>query len=145
MEKIVSQLDTQGFFIGPAIAYPSPLETGVFHIPAGAVDVDPPLSTEPGKRYSLQQGQWLAEALPAVPPNDPLTAEQRAAAAGAYRDALLADATLRMDPLNDAMELGIATQEEKALLNAWRMYRLAVGRVVVTEEPLAWPSRPDSE
>lgn len=42
MEKIVSQLDDQGLFIEPCVAESSPLEEGVFLIPARAVDAKPP-------------------------------------------------------------------------------------------------------
>lgn len=40
--KIVSQLDSLGFYVGPAVADESPLEEGVFLIPAGAIDMSPP-------------------------------------------------------------------------------------------------------
>lgn len=40
--KIVSQLDSCGFYVAPVMADESPLEKGVFLIPAGAIDVSPP-------------------------------------------------------------------------------------------------------
>lgn len=42
MTKIISQLDSEGRFVGPVIADESPLEPGVYLIPAGAVDAVPP-------------------------------------------------------------------------------------------------------
>lgn len=40
--KTVYQLDAHGVFVGEALAYESPLEPGVFHIPAGCIDHVPP-------------------------------------------------------------------------------------------------------
>lgn len=55
--KIVSQLDADGHFIGPSFAYESPLERGVFLIPAGAVDVPVP-KIPSNQRAKLVQGKW---------------------------------------------------------------------------------------
>jgi hypothetical protein len=55
--KIVSQLDADGHFIGPSFAYESPLERGVFLIPAGAVDV--PVPEIPSNQWAkLVDGKW---------------------------------------------------------------------------------------
>lgn len=141
MEKTVSQLDAQGFFCGTTLAYASPLERGVFHIPGGAVDVVPPNPLEEGKRYSFENGQWRAHAQPSVAL--PQSSEQRAGALIAHRDALLAYATLRIAPLTDALEMNVATEAEMIALDAWRMYRVEVARIDVEQEPLVWPLRPD--
>lgn len=68
--KIVSQLDADGYFVGEAIAHESPLEPGVYLIPAGAVDRAPP-KTEPGRRYRLWSDGWRGEAVPAPPAPPP--------------------------------------------------------------------------
>ena len=49
MSKIVTQLDASGYYAGTVVADPSPLERGVFLIPGGAVDHEPP-SVPEGKR-----------------------------------------------------------------------------------------------
>lgn len=55
--KIVSQLDANCYFIGPSFAYESPLERGVFLIPAGAVDV--PVPEVPSNQWAkLVDGKW---------------------------------------------------------------------------------------
>lgn len=66
MAKIVSQLDESGYFFGPTVADESPLEPGVFLIPGGCVDIDPP-SVQSGKRYKLVDLKWVAEDLPEAP------------------------------------------------------------------------------
>ena len=81
MEKIVSQLDAQGYFDGAVVADESPLEPGVFHIPAGAIDVTPPSLIDAGKRYKIVGGKWKAEAIQQpqpepVPEPEPLTPDQ---------------------------------------------------------------------
>lgn len=66
MEKIVSQLDDQGLFIGPVVADSSPLEEGVFLIPGGAVDMEPP-SVPAGMRARWNGTGFDFEPLPAPP------------------------------------------------------------------------------
>lgn len=76
MEKIVSQFDAAGYLVGPVAADPSPLEPGVWLLPAGAVDVEPIEQAE-GFRYRMEAGEWIAEALPVeeVAPVDPVAVQ----------------------------------------------------------------------
>jgi len=64
--KIVAQLGADGYFVGPAIAYESPLEDGVFLIPGGAVDIAPPTVPQ-GQRARWQDG-WVFEVIPQPEP-----------------------------------------------------------------------------
>ena len=70
--KIVSQLDADGYFVGLTAADESPLEPGVFLIPGGAVDVEPPVVPD-GHRARWSNG-WAIEAIPqpAPPPPPPM-------------------------------------------------------------------------
>lgn len=65
--KRVSQLDENGYFVGVAVADESPMEPGIFHLPAGAVDIAPP-AIEDGKRYKPNGKGWTAEEIPKPEP-----------------------------------------------------------------------------
>ncbi|WP_431274233.1 tail fiber assembly protein [Variovorax ureilyticus] len=63
------------------------------------------------------------------------------------RDALLAEATLRIAPLEDAVELAMATEEETASLKSWKQYRMALNRIEQQEgfpSSVVWPIKPGS-
>ena len=81
--KLISQLDFNGYFIGPVMADESPLEPGVYHIPFGAVDATPPC-VPAGKRAKFSENHFILEDAPAIqeqPPTAaaPLTKEQQEA------------------------------------------------------------------
>jgi hypothetical protein len=69
--KIVSQLDASGYFLGAAVADESPLEPGVYLIPGGCEDVEPPEVPE-GQRARLVGGVWQFEVENFPPDSDPL-------------------------------------------------------------------------
>lgn len=58
-EKIVYQLDSEGYFVESVIADESPLEPGVFMIPAHCIEVEPP----PAINYTARRwaGKWIYE------------------------------------------------------------------------------------
>lgn len=71
--KIVSQLNNEGYFLGPTTADESPLEPGVFLIPGLAIDVEPPVIPA-GKLAKWKNGSWVFEdvATPPAPPEPPV-------------------------------------------------------------------------
>lgn len=78
--------------------------------------------------------------------NEP-TPEQLLALANAQRDSLLAIAALRIAPLQDAVDIEVATAADIALLKKWKQYRIAVNHV--PEQPeypktISWPTSPDA-
>ncbi|WP_337050173.1 tail fiber assembly protein [Serratia fonticola] len=56
---------------------------------------------------------------------------------------LLNDAYAAMKPLELAVKLGMATDEEKARLDAWERYTVLLNRVDI-DKPV-WPDRPNME
>ncbi|QXH54160.1 tail fiber assembly protein [Pseudomonas fakonensis] len=72
-----------------------------------------------------------------------MTAEQVLA----ERDRLLGIAAPRIAPLQDAVDLNIATADEVALLTKWKQYRVALNRLQEQEgypASIAWPVAPDA-
>lgn len=112
-EKIVSAVDADGYFVGPTIADESPLEPGVFLLPAYSVDIAPPV-VPAGQRAKLAGKKFVFENLPVpdpappiVPPTDEEVAEAvRAKRQGAYM--------MESDPLFFKAQRGEATVEEWA-------------------------------
>jgi hypothetical protein len=61
------------------------------------------------------------------------------------RDAHLGLAALRIAPLQDAVDLGVATEIEAAQLLAWKGYRVDLNRITEQEGypgAVAWPEPP---
>lgn len=56
--KIVYQTDSSGFYLGQTEADESPLEPGVFHLPARCVETSPPASWEEGKWPRWDGSTW---------------------------------------------------------------------------------------
>lgn len=76
MSKIVYQTDAKGFYAGPVEADESPLEPGVWLIPAGCVEVAPP-APQAGKVARWRNGRWDMATPPSGPvftPVDPVEA-----------------------------------------------------------------------
>lgn len=66
------------------------------------------------------------------------------AIAGEKKKYLLSAASTEMQPLQDAVDLDIATDHEKALLTAWKTYRVMVNRVDTNAAPdITWPKKPE--
>lgn len=62
------------------------------------------------------------------------------------KQTLLNYATQKIAPLQDAVDLDIATEDEKAQLVAWKKYRVLVNRVDTSTAPsITWPTSPDDE
>ncbi|SKB98869.1 virus tail fibre assembly protein, lambda gpK [Kosakonia radicincitans] len=57
---------------------------------------------------------------------------------------LLATAAVYIAPLQDAVDLGIATDAETSALTAWRTYRVLLMRVDTSTAPdIDWPTQPE--
>ena len=85
-------------------------------------------------------GEFTAPPPPAPPP---LTQPEIIAANKAARDDYLRRAALEIAPLQDAVDLDIATDREKASLGAWKKYRVDVSRIDVSVLNPTWPTKPN--
>lgn len=63
--------------------------------------------------------------------------------ANAILSGLMADAMLKIAPLQDALDIGDATEEELTLLKAWKTYRVLLNRLDLSTAPdIIWPEIP---
>ncbi|MEG2398537.1 MAG: tail fiber assembly protein [Citrobacter sp.] len=63
--------------------------------------------------------------------------------AAQQKESLLVLATSKIGPLQDAVDLGIATEAEASLLLAWKKYRVLINRVVTSQAlEIIWPDCP---
>ncbi|MEM6050537.1 tail fiber assembly protein [Erwinia sp. P7711] len=54
-------------------------------------------------------------------------------------------ADYKIAPLEDAVDLGMATDDEKSLLTSWKKYRVNLSRIDTSAAPdLTWPEQPSS-
>ncbi|EMS1064490.1 tail fiber assembly protein [Providencia stuartii] len=71
------------------------------------------------------------------------TKEQLIAEAEQQKQSLLAEATEAIAPLQDAIDLEMATEEETASLKEWKKYRVLLNRVdTSTASDVDWPEKP---
>lgn len=95
----------------------------------------------PDTEYDIWDGdKWVTDA----------TAQQQAEtqavqqAAQQELDQRLAEATARIQALGDAVDLGMATEEETAALTAWKTYRVLLSRIDIAAAPdIEWPDAPE--
>lgn len=85
---------------------------------------------------------------PTLQDRPPETDEALRLQALANRDSLLAEAAIRIAPLQDAVDVGEATPQEEAALVAWKRYRISLNRIEQAEgfpRNFEWPSSPEGE
>ncbi|MGG4662778.1 tail fiber assembly protein [Providencia vermicola] len=80
--------------------------------------------------------QWI--------PKPPLSKEELIAAAEQQKHALLSEATEKMEPLQDAVDLGIAEDAEVEKLKVWKVYRIKLNRIDTSQAPdIDWGIKPE--
>lgn len=76
--------------------------------------------------------------------NPPLSTAQLIIEAERKKQYLLNEATVAIGPLQDAVDLGIATDEEREQLREWKEYRVLLNRVDTSIAPnINWPENPE--
>ncbi|WP_048608655.1 tail fiber assembly protein, partial [Providencia rettgeri] len=78
--------------------------------------------------------------------NPPISKEQLIAEAEQQKQLLLTEANNAIAPLQYAVDLGIATDEEKAQLTAWKTYLVYLNRIDTSTAPeIDWPEKSSIE
>lgn len=101
---------------------------------AALVEIPEGVTVSAGDTYN---GGVFAPYVPPVP-----TAAEILSRNTAMRDTLLAMASTRIAPLQDAVDLEYATDAEVTLLKQWKRFRVDVNRVDLSAVTPAWPSQP---
>lgn len=58
------------------------------------------------------------------------------------KEELMRNATASINPLQDAVDMEIATNEETEVLKQWKIYRISVNRIDTTQKEINWPDIP---
>lgn len=108
----IYRYDADGWPVGEGDADESPLEPGVFLIPAGATQHAPPAPRK-GKRVRFDGAGWAVEAIPAPPAPPAKTAEElRAEEVSAAQFSIAALEAKQARPVREAL-LGVAGAVER--------------------------------
>lgn len=87
------------------------------------------------------RGEWVFDGSEIVAKS--YTAEEYRTQADARRSDFYATASAAISPLQDAVDIGDATDEEIALLTTWKKYRVALSRLDLSTAPdITWPEIP---
>lgn len=89
-----------------------------------------------GKVLGLKKGK------PALVDAPAQSAEELQERAEVTKANLLTLAKESIAPLQDAADLGVATEEESARLTAWKTFRVSVNRVDTAATDIIWPEVP---
>lgn len=89
-------------------------------------------------------GGWVFDGMKII--KRAYTSAELIAQAEIKRDSLMAVATTVIAPLQDAVDIDEATEEEIALLKAWKKYRVSLSRLDLSTAPdMTWPEKPDTQ
>ncbi len=91
-----------------------------------------------GIGWTYKDGVFTPPPAPEVPKEDLVAqAEQQKAN-------LMSEGSQTISILQDAVDLGMATDDEKTQLTAWKKYRVLLNRVDTSRAPdITWPSKPE--
>lgn len=112
--------------------------------PADGVDISYELYLEFIAQPPTGMVRGVAGGLPVWVAAPPLSSDERAASAQAKKAALRLTADSAIAPLQDAVDLDDATDEEVTQLMAWKQYRVALNRVDITADDIVWPELPQT-
>ncbi|EPB1285283.1 tail fiber assembly protein [Escherichia coli] len=99
--------------------------------------VEKRINGDAGIGWSYSDGVFTA------PPPPERSHNALVAEAELQKSALLTVANNTIAPLQDAVDLEMATDDEQALLLAWKKYRVLLNRVDTSAAPeIEWPTQP---
>lgn len=107
--------------------------------PEGSQAVEIPEGSEAGIGWTYDGSMFTA---PPPPPPPVVSPEQILARNTSTRDAFLSQAATALAPLQMAVALGEATDEETAQAKVWVAFSRAVKAVDLTQASPAWPTAP---
>jgi len=138
MQQILALVDSDRFVVAFYTRGINPDDS----IPADAIAITPDAHEYllSGQEKGLRM-QVLDDGTPRLVEPPPPTPDQSTERVTVLRDAYLRAATERIAVLQDAVDLGMATEDEREALTAWRRYRLLLSRVDVRAPE--WPASPD--
>ena len=105
----------------------------------GALPVSLTTQPYPGEFHYWNEGTWVLDSATQL--------QAQRTHVLALRDERLVVAAVAMAPLQDAVELGASTEDEQALLMAWKHYRVGLGRIEQQDSfpaSVVWPHSPDA-
>ncbi|HGL4143732.1 TPA: tail fiber assembly protein [Citrobacter koseri] len=148
MSKIINS-ESANYFYSASTGGFYPVSLKVDYETAGSWPVDA-VSVADEDMVALQAGQSAgkqitanAEGYPVLTDPKPLTPEQLQQQAKVQQSALMNAATDAIAPLQDAVDLDEATEEELLLLKEWKKYRVTLNRLDLSSAPeINWPDMP---
>ncbi|HAZ8818493.1 TPA: tail fiber assembly protein [Citrobacter koseri] len=148
MSKIINS-ESASYFYSASTGGFYPVSLKVDYETAGSWPVDA-VSVADEDMVALQAGQSAgkqitanAEGYPVLTDPKPLTPEQLQQQAKVQQSALMNAATDAIAPLQDAVDLDEATEEELLLLKEWKKYRVMLNRLDLSSAPeINWPDMP---
>jgi len=104
--------------------------------PEGTTTVDI-TNTQAGIGWTYKEGVFTSPPPPVIPKAELVAQAQQ------VKSAMMDDASQKISVLQDAVDLEMATDDEKTSLTAWKKYRVLLNRVDVTTAPdINWPQKP---
>jgi len=112
----------------------------------GESDWSPPEGTVPiktndsgaGIGWTYKEGVFTPPPAPEVPRGELIAQAEQ------HKGNLISEASQTISILQDAVDLDMATDDEKARLTAWKKYRVLLNRVDTSNAPdIKWPDKPE--
>lgn len=140
IQRIVLLVDTETKKYNEALAIFTPIELEYQQLKSEYVEILPVFFDI---RDNLKVFKKMTDKEVEAHINPPVSRDQLVAVAEQQKQSLLAEANNAIAPLQDAVDLGMETDEEEILLKAWKKYRVLLNRVDTSAAPdIEFPEKP---